>query len=108
MMDNVATYDTDLDGIATTYTGTEEEETYGLSWDSYIFKALYDSSANILPNINLGIKKIYDPEYAIVENLMYVKIEINGYSYLYEYGYTTAVSDNDPFNVTVPTVSFRN
>ena len=106
MMDNVATYDTDLDGIATTYAGTEEETTYGLSWDSYIFKALYDSDSNTLPYINLGIKKIYDPDYDIVENLMYVKIEINGYSYLYEYGYTEVVS-GDPFSVTVPTVSFQ-
>ena len=106
MMSSVATKDVDLTGIATTYAGTpsNSETTYGLAYYGYNFKALY--SENTLSNINLGIKKIYDPTYEIAENLLYVKIEINGYSYLYEYGYTEVVS-GDPFNVPVPTVSFQ-
>ena len=106
LMDDVAEYNDDLSGIATTYSGTDKagEKSYGLS---HFFDTLYEKDSNTLEYINLGIKA-YNPDYAIVENLMYVKIEINGYSYLYEYGYTKAVTDNDPFNVTVPTVSFRN
>ena len=112
MMDSVAEYNDDLTGIATTYSYNpytkiegDQDSTYGLS--AFLSSSLYNSATYTLEYINLGLKA-YNPEYDIVENLMYVKIEINGYSYLYEYGYTKAVTDNDPFNVTVPTVSFRN
>ena len=103
LMDDVAYEDENLTGIATTYTGIENEAVYGLSGN--LFDKLYDADSNTLEWINLGIFPIYDPDYEIKENLAYVKIVVNGYEYMYEYGYTETVGNDD--EVTVPTVSFQ-
>ena len=91
IMDNVATKDTDLSGIAMTYAGTNNNylKTYGL-------KALADNTQNSanerlynnyeLSNINLGIKPIYEPKYSLTEDLKYVKIVLNNHEYIYQYG----------------------
>ena len=105
LMDEVAEYDNDLDGVATTYAGTNPslETTYGLSGN--LFNALYNEETLTLEYINLGLKPIYDPQYEIKENLAYVKIVYNGYTYTYEYGaeeLPDAIDDN-----TVPTVKFQ-
>ena len=105
LMDEVAYKDVDLTGLATTYTGTDsdDETSYGLSGN--LFDKLYNEETYTLEYINLGLVPIYDPDYEIKENLAYVKIVVNGYEYMYEYGYTEMVGDDD--DVTVPTVSFQ-
>ena len=83
-MNEVATADEDLAGIATTYTGTNKENIYGLSGNLY--KKLFNTSNNTLENINLGIKEIPNPDYTIVEDLDSIRIEMKGYSYTYYSG----------------------
>lgn len=80
IMNSVATKDTDLSGIATTYAGTDATVVgnYGLAKCGTL-------SNGVLSNINLGIKKLKVPEYKISQNLYYVKIDINGYTFTYDY-----------------------
>jgi len=81
IMNSVATKDTDLSGIATTYAGTDATVVgnYGLAKCGTL-------SNGVLSNINLGIKKLKVPEYKISQNLYYVKIDINGFTFTYDYG----------------------
>ncbi len=108
MMNEVATKDTDLKGIATTYAGTNSNylKTYSL-------KALADNTQNSsserlfdgysLKFINLGIKAIYQPNYSLYEDLEYVKIVLNNHEYVYKYGLR---KDSDA--VGAPKVGFQN
>lgn len=102
IMDNVATRDIDLSGVATTYTGTANETTYGLGSTGNIYKKLYNKSNFTLENINLGIKQLPETEYKIDENLAYVKIKMKGYTYTYNYG-----GRGDKNLVAAPTVNFQ-
>ena len=102
IMDNVAERDIDLSGVATTYTGTAEETTYGLGSTGNIYKKLYNKSNFTLENINLGIKQLPETEYKIDENLAYVKIKMKGYTYTYNYG-----GRGDKNLVAAPTVNFQ-
>lgn len=105
LMNQVPTNDEDLNGKATTYTGTNTslEQIYGLSGN--LFDALYNESTLTLEYINLGLKPTYDPDYEIKENLAYVKIVYNGYTYTYEYGAEEA--EDSLGDSSVPTVKYQ-
>ena len=97
LLDSVATEDTKLSGVATTYKGTDSQETiYGLSGN--LKNKLMEGT--VLNNINLGLKEIPKADYNLAEKLDYVKITMKGYTYTYDYGnagkanYTTAPSVN--------------
>lgn len=87
MMKNVATKDIDLSGIATTYTGdnTAANKTaignYGLNKCG-----TWNGSTLTISNINLGIKELKKADYNLTQNLAYAKIDINGYTFTYNYG----------------------
>ncbi len=98
IMDNVAVKDVDLKGIATTYKGTKDETTYGLSGN--LFNKLMEGA--VLNNINLGIKEIPKANYSLSENLEYVKINIRGFDYTYRYG-----MQGDTSKVAAPTVNWQ-
>lgn len=106
LMDEVAEYDVNLDGIATTYTGTNAslETTYGLSGN--IFDEFYNPSTYTLSYINLGLLEIYDPSYTISEDLEYVQIVYNDYVYTYEYG-EAELYDATTAPIPTPTVNFQ-
>ena len=112
-MDSVAEYDVELSGEATTYMYTpytsekgDQDSTYGFS---ALFDTLYRSGYNTLDNINLGIKKIYDPDYDIVENLAYVKIVCNDQEYMYKYNidYELDSEGNIVYSGDEPQVAFQ-
>ena len=87
VMDNVAYEDVNLSGIATTYTGTSEEKTYGLGSKGNLYKKLYDAAPYYtLANINLGIKELPKTDHIITQNLDYIIIRTNGYQYKYDFG----------------------
>ena len=85
IMDEVATKDLDLSGIATTYTGTEKENIYGLGAGGNLYQKLISKDGTVLDNINLGLKKIPEPQFEVREELSYVKIGIEDYEYTYIY-----------------------
>ena len=103
IMNEVAQRDTDLSGIATTYKGTQKENIYGLGYNGNLYKKLISKDGTVLENINLGLKKIPEPQYNIKENLSYVKIGIKGYEYTYIYGGTGNTS-----RVAAPRVNWQN
>ena len=85
---SIPTADKDLTGRATTYQGDADaykakETTYGLSGN---IKKLYNKDNYTLEYINLGIKKIPDPQYHLQQDIDYVKVAMNGYTYTYRYG----------------------
>ena len=88
MMNSVAEKDEDLNGIATTYTGTDatKETTYGLGANGNLYSKLISEDGSILDNINLGIKKIPETDYHIEEDLVDVRISMKRYEYTYTYG----------------------
>jgi len=99
IMESVAIKDADLSGIATTYKGTDNKETtYGLSGN--LKNRLMEGT--VLNNINLGIKKIPEVEYNLVEKLEYVKITIKGFDYTYMPGI-----QGNTNNVAAPNVSYQ-
>ena len=100
----MATYDADFKGIATTYAGTNanNEKTYGLSSEGNIYSKLFNSKTNTLENINLGIRETKTPEYNLKENIEYVKINMKGYTYTYYYG-----KPGDQANVAAPQVRWQ-
>ena len=104
IMDEVATKDADLSGKATTYTGTDKENIYGLGAGSNLFTKLISEDGTVLNNINLGIKKIPDPQFEVREELSYVKIGIKGYEYKYIYNNTVG----DTTKVAAPRVKWQN
>lgn len=83
LLNSVATNDADLSGIATTYSGANSSlvSQYGLE-----AVGIFNESTRILNGINLGLKKLPDVDYNITQNLAYVKIDINGYTFTYNYG----------------------
>ena len=93
--------DADLKGIASTYRGTDKEQTYGLSGNLY--DKLYDKNTYTLNDINLGIKETLKADYTINQNIEFVKITMRGYTYKYSY----ANNGNDNANAA-PTVNFGN
>lgn len=76
-----------LAGIATTYQGSTSETTYGLSGTlkSKFITRNTATTADQLKYINLGLKTAI-PDYTINQNIAYVKIVMNGYTYKYNYG----------------------
>lgn len=104
LMNEVATRDKDLSGIATTYTGDKKENIYGLGLDSNLYKALISKDGTVLNNINLGLKKIPDSQFEVREELSYVKIGIKGYEYKYIYNNTVG----DTTKVSAPRVKWQN
>ena len=97
MMNSVAQKDADLSGVATTYTGTSAIDTYG-----FMKCGTYDEPNLIVRDINLGIKKIPDSDYSLDENIEYVKIDMKGYTYTYQYG-----SAGNSSSVAAPKVNFQ-
>ena len=107
LMAEVAEKDEDLSGEATTYTGTDsdEEQIYGLSGN--LFDKLYNADSYTLENINLGLLSIYEPTYALDQDILYVKIVEGDSSYLYEYSERKSFIVNDEVTITTPTVSYQ-
>ncbi len=97
MMKNVAPKDIDLTGIATTYTGQNAINTYGIKKCG-----TFDEKNLIYSNINLGIKKIPQANYSVSQNLAYAKIDINGFTFTYNYG---QLGDNSM--VIAPTTNWQ-
>lgn len=87
----------DKSSAATTYTGTNSttENQYGLS-------AYYNSSTLTVDNINMGLIKAPEPGYEVAQNIAYIEISMNGYTYKYTYGGQGKVVN------TVPTVNWKN
>ena len=88
LVDSVAYRDFDLKTkdeyrIATTYKGNENEKDYGLSG---LVNTFYDEKTYTLKNINLGIKMIHDPDYAISNTPAYIDVSIKGYNHRYYVG----------------------
>ena len=99
LYDEVPEYDANLSGIVSTYQGTTQESTYGLS--GTLYSNFYNSSNNTLENINLGIKELPNTDYTLEENVADAVITIgdgtSGWSYTYEYGGRgTIISDSMP------------
>lgn len=46
----------------------------------------YNNTTYTVEDVNLGIKEKHEPTYTISENLEYVKVRINGYTYKYQHG----------------------
>jgi len=46
----------------------------------------YNNTTYTIEDVNLGIKEKHEPTYTISENLEYVKVRINGYTYKYQHG----------------------
>ena len=46
----------------------------------------YNNNTYTIENINLGIKEKHEPTFNISENLEYIKVRINGYTYKYQHG----------------------
>lgn len=102
LADSIPAKDSDLTGIAKTYTGSnsDKETIYGLSGN--LNEKLYNSNNVALENINLGIKQLKEPTYRIDQNLSYVKIVMKGYTYTYNYG-----QQGDNNYPTVPQVNWQ-
>ena len=101
IVQNMPEYDKDFNGIATTYTGTNDntkESLYGLEKCG-----TYNESTTTLENINLGIKKVPKPEYDIKENLTTVKITMKGFTYTYVYG-----GEGGESRIYAPQVKYQN
>ena len=83
LLSSVAESDVNLDGIATTYAGSNQSlvNKYGL-------EAIgdYNETTNLLNGINLGLKELKKADYNITENIAYVKIDMKGYTFTYNYG----------------------
>ena len=94
-------YDKDYIGIATTYTGTNDntkESQYGLEKCG-----TYNENTRTLENINLGIKEVPKPAYDIRENLTTVKITMKGFTYTYVYG-----GERGESRIYAPQVTYQN
>ena len=60
----------------------------------------YIDNANYkITNVNLGLLEKIEPEYAVSENLEYIKLKMKGYTYTYKYG--DSVATNSPYAPTV-------
>lgn len=92
--------DDKVNGIATTYPGTQKESVYGLGGNLY--NKLYNANSQTLENINLGIRQLYTPQYDITENIAYVKLTMKGYTYNYIYGGVDGQA-----RINAPKVSFQ-
>ena len=46
----------------------------------------YNNTTYTIEDVNFGIKEKHEPTYTISENLEYVKVRINGYTYKYQHG----------------------
>ena len=105
LMNDVATKDVELSGIATTYKGTEKESTYGLGHGGNLFSKLskIEGDTETLNYINLGLKEIPEVPFEVYENLANVKIGIKGYNYTYIYG-----QEGDRNKVAAPIVRWQN
>ena len=94
-------YDKDFIGIATTYTGSNDntkESQYGLEKCG-----TYNENTRTLENINLGIKEVPKPEYDIRENIATVKITMKGFTYTYVYG-----GERGESRIYAPQVTYQN
>lgn len=100
LVNEMPTADDKVNGIATTYPGTQKENIYGLGGNLY--NKLYNDNTKTLENINLGIRQLHTPQYDITENLAYVKLTIKGYTYNYIYG-----GVDGPNRINAPKVSFQ-
>ena len=100
LVNEMPTADDKVNGIATTYPGTQKENIYGLGGNLY--NKLYNNNTKTLENINLGIRQLHTPQYDITENLAYVKLTIKGYTYNYIYG-----GVDGPNRINAPKVSFQ-
>lgn len=81
-------------GSAVTYLGegsVPEGEPEGCPLTQY-----YNEEDYKVTNINLGLIRKKDPEYSITENVAYVKIKKNGFTYLYNYSGNTTESNYVP------------
>lgn len=101
----IPTNDMDVTGIATTYAGTNTNQiaTYGLENIGTL-----NSSTLTLGNINLGIKPLLDPDYGLRQNLAYLKLNIKGYTYIYQYGGTQDADNFVPIGQNGPTAKWQN
>ncbi len=63
----------------------------------------YDERDYTVKNINLGLVDVVDPTYTISEELAYIKVKLNGYTYTYIYGEATDINSN-----YVPKVNVQN
>ena len=84
--DEIKPWVQDNKAIASTYKGTDatKEATYGLT--KLMNSGLFDQNAATLSNINLGIKTIPQVDYTMSQDIDYVTVTINGYTYRYNYG----------------------
>ena len=101
IVQNMPEYDRDFEGIATTYTGTNDatkESQYGLDKCG-----TFNANARTLENINLGIKEVPKPEYDIRENIATVKITMKGFTYTYVYG-----GERGESRIYAPQVTYQN
>ena len=101
IVQNMPEYDRDFEGIATTYTGTNDatkESQYGLEKCG-----TFNANARTLENINLGIKEVPKPEYDIRENIATVKITMKGFTYTYVYG-----GERGESRIYAPQVTYQN
>ena len=99
LYDEVPEYDIDLNGIVSTYKGTEQETTYGLS--GTLFNNFFNTSNRTLEYINLGIKELPVTEYTLQENVLEAKIKLGDIEYTYEYG------GRGEFSEGVPVVNWK-
>ena len=84
LYDEVAEKDADLTGVVSTYKGTKDEQTYGLS--GILLNKLYDKAIYTLQWINLGIKQLPETSYTLQEDIVEAKIDFGGKEYTYTYG----------------------
>ena len=66
-------------GRAVTYKGGNNSSANTLT-------AYYNSETYAIEDINLGLKDKHNPTFDVSENLEYVKVQINGYTYKYQHG----------------------
>ena len=100
----------DGEGIAVTYKDKSGRmNNYNsILTDKDILTAYYNTGTYTIENINLGIMEIKDPNYSIKEELAYIKVSLNGYTYTYNYGETSATNNNTVIeSLYVPTTSMQ-
>lgn len=86
--------DNNLTGTEGTLPGRAVTEGKVQKLEGYI-----DNDNYKITNVNLGLLEKIEPEFAVFENLEYVKLKMKGYTYTYKYG--DNVATNSPYAPTV-------
>ena len=78
--------DENLSGVDGNYPGRAITYKGGNNLTKTPLTGYYNNTTYTVENINLGLKEKHNPTFDVSENLEYVKVQINGYTYKYQHG----------------------